>query len=205
MNPHKGSFSNPSVTATAGTVITSLIQPRANAIAQINELIYESAATAHDLTFMKSLGETTLTADAVLSATTINVAALDFGAGQTLAANDYIAIELASGVFQLNVATVVSTLALTVTALAEAVVSGAKVHLFGVLGDTGHQTMTTKASAVNTMRVAPPGGVVNSGYNFVSSGTRYKDKGFNKPILVFSGNATNAGFIRSLAGTYQAW
>lgn len=205
MNPHKGSFAQPSATATAGTVITSLIQPRLNAIARIAEIVYESAATAHDLVFMKSLGETVTTAAAAAGATTLNVAALAFGAAQTIAANDYIAVQLASGNFQMLLVSGVSTLALTVPALDEAVVSGAKVHLFGAAADTGHFTMTTKASAVNRYATAPPNGVVNSGFSFVSSNTRYQNKGFGKPILFYSANGSNAGLLRSLNGTYNAF
>jgi len=205
MHPHKGSFSQPSVTQTAGTVITSLIQPRPNGIARINEVVYESAATAHDLVFMKSLGESYLTAAAAAGATSIVVAAKAFDPGQTLAANDYIALQLTSGVYQLLKISAVSTLTLTVDALDEAALSGAKVHYFGAAADTGHFTMSTKASTVNRYATAPPGGVVNSGWSFVSSNTRYQNKGFGKPILFYSANGTNAGLLRSLNGTYNAF
>jgi hypothetical protein len=205
MNPHLGQFDIPSQTQNAGTVITALIQPRSRGIARVNEIVYESAATAHDLVFMKSLGETYVTTAQAAADTTLVIAAKTFGAAQTLAANDYIAVQLASGNFQLLLASAVSTLTLTVGALSEAVTVGAKVHMFGVLGDTGHHTMSTKASTVNTYRCAPPGGLVHSGYNFVSSGTRYANKGFNKPIMFYSANGTNAGLLRSLCGTYNQY
>lgn len=205
ISPHKGAFSFDYHTETAATAIVELIQPLESAIARVNTLVYEAAATAHSLVFMKALGRSTLTAAAIAGATSLSVAATSFDPGQTLAANDYAAVKLASGVYQLLAVSNVSSLALTVNALDEAVVSGAPIFYFGAAADTGHTTLNAKASTVNDIRCAPPGGIVDSGWNFVSSNTRYKHAGHGRPILFYSANGTNAGFLRALAGTYNAW
>lgn len=210
-SPHKASFSVPSQTQTLGTPIVALINPFQNAIARVHACDYESAGTAHTLVFMKSLGETNLSAAAAAGATSLTLDAITFGAAQTLAANDYIAVELTGTggkktwqVVQLS-AINTTTKVVTVGALAAAAVSGAKVHIFGAAADTGHQSHVTKASTINKYVCSAPGAVADSGYEFESGDEVYRSNGMGKPILVYSANGTAAGTLHYAAGAYYAY
>ncbi len=206
MNPHKGGFCHGYHTETAATLILELIQPKAGSIIRVNTLIYEAAATAHTLTFMKALGASTVTVAAAAAATSLTVAAKTFDPASTaVAASDYAAVQLDSGRYQICAISAVSGLVLTVGALDESVSVGAPIYYFGAAADTGHFAINAKASTVNELTCAAPGGIVDGSYNFVSSAVRYKNAGYGRPVLMSSNNATNAGFLRMLAGTYNAY
>ena len=189
-------------TETAGTVIFDGVQPSINAVAKINTLAITSGSTAHTPTVMKALGYSTTTAAAALSATTIDVAALTFDPAQTLATNDYIAVQLTSGEYFFAIVTGVSTLTLTIAALPEAVLSGAKVWYFGAAADAGHDVFRPPVSATTVLHAAAPAAISDSSYSFVSSGTRYESNGLGRPLLILNANATAASTLVAAAGTY---
>lgn len=189
-------------TESLGTPIFDGVQPSINAVAKLNLFAITCAGTAHTPTIMKALGYSTTTAAAAVSDTTIAVAALAFDPAQTLAANDYIAIQLASGEYFFAIVTNVTSLTLTVAALPEAVNSGAKVWYFGAAADAGHDVLRPPVSTTTVLQAAAPAAISDSSYSFVSGGTRYESNGLGRPLLILNANATAASTHVAMAGTY---
>lgn len=202
LNSYFKGWSLPSHTESLGTTIFDGVQPSINAVAKLNLFTITSAGTAHTPTVMKALGYSTTTAAAASGATTIAVAALAFDPVQTLAANDYIAVQLASGEYFFAIVTNVSTLTLTIAALPEAVLSGAKVWYFGAAADTGHHIMRPPASATTSLSAPAPAAITDSSYSFASGGIRYESNGLGRPMLILNANATAASTHVAMAGTY---
>ena len=151
---------------------------------------------------MKALGYSVTTVAEVVTATTITVGALTFDPLQTLAASDYIAVELASGKYHFAIVTNVTGLVLTIAALPEAASLGAKVWYFGAAGDTGHDVLRPPVSATTSLVAAAPSAVSDGGYSFASSGIRYESNGLGRPLLILNANATAASTLVAAAGTY---
>lgn len=182
-------------TQTAGTVINRLVPARVGAFSRITKLVYTAGATAHTVYAMRSLGRTTLSADAAASQAVINLTAEPGPSGNTIAANDYVAIRQDNGAVIVAKVSSVSSLAVTLTAnLSVAISAGASVWFFGVAGDTDPKTTLvhpkfTGTASVTTSYSDDAGGVVAS---------HAKDE----PILVQSNNATNAGVIEQVSYTH---
>lgn len=189
-------------TETAGTVIFDGVQPSINSVAKINSLFLTSGSTAHTWYVMKALGHSITTAAAAVSATEIVVAALTFDPAQTLAASDYIAVQLASGDYFFAIVTGVSTLTLTIAALPQAVNSGAKVWFFGAFGDAGHDQIKPPVSITTPLQAAAPAHISDSSYSFDSGGTRYESNGLGRPLIIYNANATAASTLVAAGGTY---
>jgi len=202
LNSYFKGWSLDSHTETAGTVIFDGVQPSINSVAKINSLFITSGSTAHTWYIMKALGYSTTTAAAAAGATEIVVAALAFDPLQTLATNDYIAVQLTSGDYFFALVTGVSTLTLTVAALPQAVLSGAKVWYFGAFGDTGHDQIKPPVSITTPIQAAAPAHISDSSYSFDSSNIRYESNGLGRPMIIYNANATAASTLVSAGGTY---
>lgn len=138
------------LTQTAGTAIVRLIQPIAGAIARLMYLVYNAGATAHTLTVMRCLGQTTVASAAAGGQQVINITA-DPGkysttfpngtssvADNNISANDYVVYQCADGTFVVDTVSSVSTLAITMTnnLPTGGVAAGAPFWFFGITTDT---------------------------------------------------------------------
>lgn len=203
-SPYVSAIGLPSQTAVADTPFAALIPPVADAIAKVTALQYTSGGTAHALKLMKALGVSTASAAMVATDTVLNVVAKAFHPGQTVAANDYLAVRLASGSWHLSMVASVSDLALTLTtAVPEAVNEGAQVWYFGAAGDTGHHGLTPTVSVRTDYLAQYPGHIANSGFDFASAGVRYRSEGRGRPIMFYSPNGTAAGTLQTLSAVYS--
>lgn len=181
-------------TATAGTEILHLVPPLKNAYTRMTRLAYRAGATAHNLTAMRPLGTTTLAANAAASQAVIVLSAQP-QAGNNVAAADYLAWEAPDGTVRFGKVSSATGLSITMTAnLAVAVVAGAKVWFFGAITDLVPQTgeahpIFSGVASVTTV------------YSDTSAGI-LATFGKYEPILVHSGNATNAGFLEGISYVY---
>ena len=214
------------LTQNAGTVITRLITPMQNMFTRLLYLVYTAGATAHTLTVMRPLGVTTFTADAASGQAVVNIAE-DPGAYSTntggtprtanngIAANDFVVYEAADGTYVLDTVSSVSTLAITLSnnLPTGGVVEGGKFWFFGVIGDTNpadalaHPQFTLAASTVTTLGGSPGeavGGIVGTiphGELWADMDVRHDGK--NQPLIIHSGNATNAGVLEQVVAAYS--
>ena len=184
-------------TQSAGTAIVELIPPLARYRSRLDTLVYTPAATAHDLILMKAINEVITTAAAAASDTSLVLSSASFGA-DTIASGDYLVVEHADGTYGVYLASGLSTLTVTINALAKAVNAGAKVWIMGAPGDsTYHLTIKTVASTKEVHESIS--GLIESGYDI---GTYSRD-GIGDPLLVYSANGTNAGSIQRGSASYH--
>lgn len=190
-------------TQTAGTVITQLIQPKVGGIARVNKINYTSGSTVHTLQFLRSQGSTTTTAAAAAGDSTITVASTspitsDFSsATETLAANDWIAIQSTDGTYELAKVSSVSSLTITLTAtLAKAVASGAAVYAFYELARPATSAGRPAIAFYPTASTLSSIGCEDHASAIVDGMVR------GAPVMVHSDNATAAGYIQALSGAY---
>lgn len=180
-----------SLTASAGTAIVRVIPPKAKRYSRADGFIYDCAATAHSITFMPTLAETTVVTDAAAGSATIKVtnlpAATESGAA---AAGDFIVTQNENGTFvAYHIASISgSTITVTVSVgdadgsgLTVKVLADTPVYFMGTPGDHTKRQYLMVASVRNT--VFPPRGYVAMGVVQ------------NTPILCHSNNATNAGVL----------
>lgn len=183
-------------TATAGTVINKLVPPNARGFTRVSTLKVTAGATAHTLTAMRPIGDSTVTAVAAASQAVLNVAAEMGPSGNTLAANDLLAIRSsADGITRLYTVSSVSTLQITLTGnLTTALAIGDSVWNFGVAANTdpvigaAHPGFNIAAGA-QTSLTDDVGGVIASHEH-------------DQPILLQDNNATNAGSIDQVSYSY---
>lgn len=193
-----GGFSSGTATAAAGTVINALVPPSRNAFTRVSQVRYTAGATAHAVTALRSLGNTTASANAASGQAVVNVTANPGPAGNALAANDWLAIRHAvDGITRVYQVSSISSLAVTLTGnLAVAVTASDKIWMFGVAADTdprtgaAHVALAAGANATTTYTDDNAGVVASIG----------KDE----PILLQSSNATNAGTINLVTACYTA-
>jgi len=192
-------------TETAGTVIEEIVPPKENMIARITGIIYEAAATAHTLTVMRAVANTSCSKYSASGQTVLNVLQPDAmkdsaGADEALAANDFVVYQTEDGTYGASKVSSVSGNAITMTAnLAGTVDEGGTIWLMGELARTTHVAMNAKASTVNILE----GLAIQAGLPQQASPKNIRD-GANDPLLIQSDNATNAGFLRSISGVYAA-
>jgi hypothetical protein len=165
-------------TEVAGTDIHSLVPPLDSAdVAVVTRLSILNGITAQTLTVMRPSGRTYTSALAAAAQKVIDINS-DPG---SIAANDLLAIELASGLYQVVTVASVAVLEITlVEDLAAIVNSNAKVFFFGVAAD-GHEQLAIGASAETNYES-------EVGY-FIANEPGY-------PILFNLSNATNAATIQ---------
>lgn len=216
--PAYGGRSYGKSTATAGTVFTRLVEPHAgmNAITRLLKAIYTAGVTAHTLTAMRPLNATTTSAAASAGQAVINLTA-DPGdytgsrvADNLIAANDYLAYQCADGTWVVDTVSSVSTLAITMTTNVPTggVNSGAPVFFYGIITDTNpanslaHPQFTLPASTVTTLEDRDVGfvsSVANPNANFTNF---YIASGKGQPLILHSGNASNAGVLEMVTAMY---
>ena len=181
---HGGSSSG-KFTQTAGTVIDALVPGKPGFLTRLSKLRYISLATQHTLTIMRTLGTTTLSAAAATGQAVINLTA-DPG---SIAANDYVVVVDNDGVQHLRKVSSVSVLAITLTAnVPSALSAGNKVYFLGIIGDTGH------------LQLSPGTGATTEYSDDMVGVCETNAKG--EPLVINSGNATNAGIIDLLTWGY---
>lgn len=184
-------------TETAGTEIVEFAPPVGGLRAKLTSLVYTPAATEHDLRLMKCIHQVTLTAASAASDTTLDLSEATFG-GDTLASGDWVILEHGDGTYGAYKASGLSSLVLTVTAIAKAANVGAKVYIMGAPGDSSYHLTLKSGTGSRLAFSAEFGGLVESGYNI---GT-YTRTGISDPIMFLSANGTNAGTLNLGAGIY---
>ena len=172
-------------TESAGTVIDALVVGKPGFRTRIPTLKYVSDSTAHTLTIMRVLGDTTLSAAAASGQAVIDIVA-DPG---SIAANDYVVLEDNEGAQHLRKVSSVSTLEITLTAnVPSALNAGNKMYFLGIVGDTGHLRLLPTVSVTTTYQDE----VVGIAENL--------KKG--EPLVVNSTNETGAGTIELVTSAY---
>lgn len=190
------------LTATAGTAITGLIPPRRGAFTRLCRILFRPGATAHTVTMLKALGQTTLAVAAAASATSITISA-DPGTGSpsgNLANSDWICVELDDGSFFLSAISSLSTLTMTVGALPAAAAAGNRVWTFGVPGDHASSQTTAKPNPITGSSFLSTASVMND-WGDAGAGI-CQSLNQDEPMMVHSNNATNAGTIEQVSAAY---
>ena len=149
-------------TENAGTAITENIQAQNSKRLALIAAYFTCAATAHDLRFMFARGagsRNTASAAAVSGqAHILTTDAPKDPAGNATAANDIIAYQLVDGTWEFNVVNALNVKDITLNANitgvdagagAQAVAAGAKVMIFGVVGDASYLTLHGLANVQN--------------------------------------------------------
>lgn len=189
-------------TETAGTVINTLVPGTPGAYTYLTFARYTAQGTAHTLTMLRGQTHAECATAAAAAATAITVDRdMQDGAGNALAANDYVAIKLDNGDWHLGLVDTSgwtdanNTITLTSgTAIptGRSVAVGAPVVSFGVAGDANHAAYTLTGTASAT-----------SNYPAVANaGPLAKSPQRNSPILLQSNNATAAGTIEGVSATF---
>lgn len=190
------------LTATAGTAITCLIPPRRGAFTRLTRILYRCAGTAHTVTALKALWQTTLASAIAASGTSATLAA-DNGAGTSagaLASNDWIAIQLDDGNYFLSTLASLSTLTGTVSALPSAAAAGNKVFVFGVPGDHTSSQTTAKPNPVDGSQFLCTASILNDWGDYASGICQTLSQ--EEPLMVHSNNATAAGTFELIAASH---
>lgn len=196
-----GSCSLSNLTSPAGSPITALVPPRLAAFTRLTRVVYRCGATAHMLTALKSLWQTTLSALAASGATSVVLTA-DNGAATpagALAAGDWLCVELGNGTYYLAQVAAVSSLTCTVAALPAFAPAGAKVWCFGAVGDhASSQTNLTANPAVGSQFPAEAG--LNE-WSDPASGVCQSLRE-EMPLMLHSDNPTNQGRFLVVSASY---
>jgi hypothetical protein len=186
-------------TETAATRIRVLCPGDPHGYTYLTFLRYTAAATAHALTAMRGQthAKATVAADAAAVAITVDTAMLD-GAGNALAANDLVAIELDNGDWHLGIVDtsgwngttkVITLTSGTAIPAGRSVLVGAAVVSYGVAGDANHANFIFTGTASVTTNFPA----------VANAGPICKGSARNSPIIVDSDNATNAGTIEMVS------
>lgn len=192
-------FGRGKLTATAGTRIRALVPGDPHGFTYLTFLRYTAAGTAHTLTMMRGMSFSRAAAAVAEAGTSLVVEdALTDGAGNAIAANDLLAIELANGDWFLGTVSTWTSGTKTVVLSAGpaagtgGIAIGARVVSYGVAGDSGHANYTLTGTASATTNYPA---VANAG-PLAKSTTR------NEPIIVDSDNATAAGTLEAVSAVY---
>ena len=179
-------------TETAATAIDEAIPGQNGKRLALVGFDYLNAATAHSLVVMHSgsLAGSRTTVSAAAAASQKDIVCTDAPtdpAGNATASGDIIAYQVTGGGWEFNTVASLSTLTITLTNnIAIALLSGAAVRIFGVLGDGFTFNFGLTASVVtnyqDTVLMQAP---------FVGD-----------PLYVSIDNATNAGFLNNLLFAY---
>lgn len=176
-------------TANAGTVILKLIRAMRNAFTRLMKFSYTAGATAHDVTVLRPIGKTTLTAAVTAGDATVYIAANPGPSGNALAANDFIALRNLSGNQEAAKVSSISGLTVILTAgTVFAYEAGSACWDFGIITDTDPNTGLAHPifAGAATATIAPAD---VTGAGIVETWNK------DEPLLIYSGNATNAGVL----------
>lgn len=214
------------LTQTAGTVITRLVAPREGSFTRLLSVWYTAGATAHTLTVMRPLGKTTASAAAAASQAVINITADpgdydNYGvistANNLIAANDFCVYQTADGNYVVDTVSSVSSLAITMTTNVPTatVLAGAPFWFFGIITDTNpadnlaHPQFNLYANI--TTYFGTDAGEAQMGFigtipgiNLASATAAWPLTGKNEPMILHSGNATNAGTLEKVTALYSS-
>lgn len=211
------SFGEGPRTQNAGTIILLPVKPHRRYKTKLMNLVYTSSSTAHTLTVMRPLAKTTVVTAVAASGTTVKLAR-DPGAyaanrvadnlpvtktaDNLVAANDYFAFLCPDGTLHVTLISAATTnadgtVSVTISTAAPTggLPAGTPVWFFGVIGDTdpntglAHPAFAPTTSATTTFSNAAGGGLVQTFTPFA-------------PLLIHSGNASNAGTIVNAGGIY---
>ena len=179
-------------TETAGTAIDETVPGQDGKRLALVGFDYLNAATAHSLKVLHcgSLAGSRTTVSAAAAASQKDIVCTDAPtdpAGNATASGDIIAYKVTGGGWEFNTVASLSTLTITLTNnIAIALLSGAAVRIFGVIGDGFNFTFGLTASVV----------------------TNYQDTilcqapFIGDPLYVSDANATNAGFLNNMLFAY---
>lgn len=197
------SFHSGEQTQTAATPIVQVIPPKGtNYKTKITTLVYTPAATVHNVIIMKAIAKTTLSAAAADGATSVTLTSVAFADQATVAANDYLIIKSDDNTYKSYLVSAVVGNVCTIPALDQASAAGATVWIMGAPADVYHTTLKTVAST-RMLFQDQTAGIEESGFESIVSDVCYSRSGFGDPMLVYSANATNAGFLNMVAATYH--
>lgn len=189
------------LTENAGTRIQVGIPGMPNAQTYLSLIAYKDAGTAHTITVMRKVSETTTTAATSASGTVINITA-DPGTGTgpgAIAASDVVAIKLTDGSWHFSAVSSVTSLAVTLsTALPSTAgcASGARFLFYGAPSDTVHNSWKFTGGSGSSTTYFPSN---NGGLPY---GCLARSKGADEPLVVDSNNASNAGTFVILQAFY---
>lgn len=180
-------------TETAGTVIDEQIPARNNARLALLDMGYLAAATAHIASFMfaEGTGSRNTTSAAAAAAQKDLVCTDDpkDPAGNAAAASDIIAYQCSDGTWEFNTVASLASKTITLTNnIAKAVAAGAKVCIFGVVGDGKSQKVRLAASVETKVGEGRLCGIVHP----------Y----MGEPFYLTIDNGTAAGFLYRLLMGY---
>ena len=193
------------------------IQPAPRAISHLSSLIYAAAATVHNVVVMRPLNWTYLTA-ALASAGTAITLANDPGlystkfrygaplghlpastADNAISAGDYVAFQLRDGTWHFSTIASGSGTAVVLTTAVPTVTGGGAdagtvLYFFGVAADVNPQTNLAHHYFTST---------ASTRVDFLgSNGGALPALNRGDPMLIYSANATAAGFLVGAAGFY---
>lgn len=198
-------------TQTADTPIVGLVPPKGNNYkTKITRIIYTPAGTVHDVVVMKALAKTTVLTAAADGATTLvltdGAGGDEFLAAEALASGDYIVVQNDDGYYSYHLVSANTAGSLTINALPQAVSAGRPVWLFGAPDQSGTPSPHLTLKSIASTRIewgCPEAGVAESGFETTVSNVTYSRSGFGDPMLVYSANATAAGFLHLVTATYH--
>lgn len=196
-------FQISSATDTADTVFGVLVPPVEGKIARISRIYYTSGSTAHTVYVMRPVAQTITDAQgfdvASMEIPVANIGAMTAPNSQTpelVAGNDYVAWRDTNGKMQWGlVAGITGNVIEVGGSYPPGVPSGSPVWLFGELARAPHLSFSPPVSATTRLELSAQGGVPIQLDSSVRSGV-------GDPLLVLSSNATNAGTIVSVHGSY---
>lgn len=181
-----------SSTQAFGTPITRVIPPKSTGRACVGNFKYINSTTAHTLTMMVTLAQTTVASEAASGATTVTLTTIPTAAdGSILAANDYLIMQYEDGSWASFLVSSLSGLVVTVPALAQKILKNSVVYFMGAPGDHTSRQFAMPASTT---------------YDFIASDFRIRAATGalpGQPILVHSNNATATGVLSHLSYYYD--
>jgi hypothetical protein len=191
-------------------------------LTHVSKIFYNIGTTAHTLTFMRPLNYTTASSSAAGAQKVINIAAdpgiystnykypipsggaVDTADRSAIAANDFIAYQLANGLFIFDKISSVSTLALTMTSNIPTngggIAKGGLIYLYGTITSVvpytrqAHPVATLIAAASNTVLTELPLGASDCGLVTTMHP--------GDPMVIQSSNGTTAGIFSLVSGYY---
>lgn len=184
-------------TQSSGTPIIQVIPPQTSRKAKLTSLVYTAGATAHDLIIMRAGNKVLTTAAQSAAGTTLVLDSASF-VGQSIASGDYLIVQHSDGTYGAYLASGLSTLTVTIGALAKNVSSGAPVWIMGSISEAWHSTLKSIASTRLTLEDAVSG-IAESGWD---DGTSYARGGLGDPLMIYSANGTNAGTLDRGGASY---
>ncbi len=179
-------------TEAANTAIDEEIPAQDGQRLALLELLYLAAATAHTASFMFAEGAGSRnTAAAAAAAAQKDITCTDAPkdpAGNAAAASDIIAYQCTDGTWEFNtVASLAGSVITCTNNLVKAVAAGAKVNVFGVVGDN----KSLKVHLTASVQTEIGKGLITLVHPYIG-----------EPFYLSINNATNAGFLYNLVMGY---